>query len=387
MENFTDITTLIISGTLLLLALTTSFCSGFFRCPTRKKSKDDNEEPSGTNSLPRISIVFNIEGESDALRRNLPEYLKQDYQGGYDIIIVMRKGDHEVEDVLARYEDNPMVYSTYVPDSSRYMSKPKLAVTLAGKASKSDWLLLADISSTPASPQWLTTMACNTGEDIDMVLGYTQYDSRMSMYRRFFHLHTISYLLNESLKGTPYRSIGNNILFRRSMFMDNDGYRGNLKYTGGEFDFLVNKFATRSNTATEPSHDAWLLAEEMTDKGWRNKQLFYQENRKHMSRSLRHRLPYVADQLAMHLNYVVILAATVYAAVSSNWFLLAAAILAAILTITIRTIIGKRFFTTLNEKINSWCIVPFELTTLWYNTYLKLKYIHSDKYDFISHKI
>ena len=106
-----------------------------------------------------------------------------------------------------------------------------------------------------------------------------------------------------------------------------------------------------------------------------------------MSRSLRHRLPYVADQLAMHLNYVVILAATVYAVVSSNWFLLAAAILAAILTITIRTIIGKRFFTTLNEKINSWCIVPFELTTLWYNTYLKLKYIHSDKYDFISHKI
>lgn len=387
MELIYDSITLIASGLLLLLSLLTSFCSGFFRCPVKslKNSEVDGEKHTGEE--PRISVVFNIEGDSDALRRNLPAYLQQDYAGGYDIIVVIRKGDSEVEDVMAPYENNPKVYCTYVPDSSRYMSKPKLAVTLASKASKSDWLLLADICSVPASEKWLSTMTSRITDGIDMVLGYSKFDSSMSSYRRFFHMHTVSYLIREYIKGTPYRAISKNLLFKKSMFMDRDGYRGNLKYIGGEYDFLVNKYATGDNTTFVFERDAWLLTEPPTDKIWRNGILFYQENRKHMNRSMRHRLPYVVDQCALHLNYLLIVGVAVFACITNNWIMLSASILALIMTIAIRTIIGTRFARAMDEQIKSWQIVPYELVTLWYNIHYRLKYIHSDKYDFISHKI
>ena len=36
------------------------------------------------------------------------------------------KGDSEIEDVIKRYSDNPNLYSTYIPNSSRYVSRKKL---------------------------------------------------------------------------------------------------------------------------------------------------------------------------------------------------------------------------------------------------------------------
>lgn len=402
MEQFFDIITITSTGALLLIALIAPLCSGFYRCGrlirnkvdtfedienTNEDTKDVTENIKESTTLPTISIILNIEGESEALRHNLPIYLQQDYAGEYDVIIIIRKGDHEVEDVLSRYEDNPRVYSTYVPDSARYMSKPKLAVTLGGKASKSDWLMLADVNSAPLSDHWLTVMAANINNGTDMVLGYCQYTPEMSSFRRFIRLHSLSYLLGQSFNGTPYRSIGKNILFRKSMFLDQDGYRGNLKYTGGEYDFLVNKFATSHNTRTEINYRAWLQTELPTEKNWRNTQLFYQENRKHLNRSLRHRLPYVFDQCVMWFSYLLIIATIVYAAMTQNWLLLGAGVFSLILTITLRCYFAKRFITDMHEEIATFKLIPFELSTIWHNMYFKMKYLHSDKYDFISHKI
>ena len=121
MEQFFDIITITSTGALLLIALIAPLCSGFYRCGrlirnkvdtsegienTNEDTEDVTENIKESTTLPTISIILNIEGESEALRHNLPIYLQQDYAGEYDVIIIIRKGDHEVEDVLSRYEDN-----------------------------------------------------------------------------------------------------------------------------------------------------------------------------------------------------------------------------------------------------------------------------------------
>lgn len=88
-------------------------------------------------------------------RRILPAFLSQDYPGNFKVIVVAWKSDSDDEDVLKRYSSDPHLYTTYIPDSSRYMSRKKLAITIGVKAAQTEWVIMTDITSRPDSGQWL----------------------------------------------------------------------------------------------------------------------------------------------------------------------------------------------------------------------------------------
>lgn len=46
-----------------------------------------------------------------------------------------------------------------------------------------------------------------------------------------------------------------------------------------------------------------LIEETPTCKHWINKHLYYLEDRRHLKRSIRHRLPFYIDQMAVYFNY------------------------------------------------------------------------------------
>lgn len=410
MDNIViDDITLILSAILLAFAIITPFLNGFFRYPKQilaaalssSETAENSvtpmpEQPEGASaeqetvvppSLPRLSIILTPHDNAYELERNLPHFLHQDYPAGFEIIVVSRKGDAETDDVLKRFASNEHLYTTYIPDSSRYMSRKKLAVTLGVKAAKNEWVVLTDINCLPTSDQWLQLMARQCTDEKSLVIGYTAYDDATSDFRRFERLHTATYLIREDLQGTPYRHNGSNLLFRKSMFIGGDGYRGNLKLLRGEYDFIVNKYATRSNTAFVFDRNSWMIEQEPTDKSWKNKHLFYLENRKTMVRSFAHRFLFNLDQWALHLNYLFILAAIIYSIFTHHWIVTAMAGLALLTTITLRTLIGKKAIALFDEDINAWKIVPYEIRLLWHTLDNMLKHAHADKNDFISHKI
>ena len=373
--------TVIVSVLLLLSALITPMLNGFFR------KTEVQEGQGGQEVAPPVSIILTPHENPQELERNLPLIINQNYAPGFEVIVVIWKGDHETEDVLKRFVDDPHLYTTYVPDSARYMSKKKLAITLGVKAAKNEWLVFTDIESQPASDQWLSLMAQHCDESKDIVLGYTDYEEGTSDYRRFEHLHTAFYLLREDLKATPYRHNCCNMLLRKSVFIKGDGFRGNLKFLRGEYDFLVNKYADRNNTAVELHPDSWTIEQEPSDKSWMNKHLFYLENRQEMDRSLRHRLIYNTDQCAQHLNYIFIIAATIYSVLSWQWIITAAAAISLIITVIWRTIIAKKALRLFYQELGWWKIVPYEVSILYHNMNYLIRHHKADKYDFICHKV
>ena len=410
-----DNITIIISGILIVLSATTPFMNAFFRRPkalsiseetssptdnivvnnfevldnTDEMSKigeDETNEPS-TFSFPKLSIILTPHENALELEQNVSLFLDQDYPDGFEVIVVVWKGDSETEDVLKRFASNKHLYTTYIPESSRYMSRKKLAITLGVKAARNEWIVLTDIECQPASNQWLKLMARNCKDDKELVIGYTAYDNNTSDYRRFERLHTAMYLMREDVKKIPYRHNGNNLLFRKSMFITGDGFRGNLKYLRGEYDFIVNKYANKSNSALELHRDSWMIEQEPTDKTWRNKHLFYMENRQHMKRSFCHRILFNLDQWALHLNYLFILSALFFSIISQHWLITIIVCLTFIVSISIRTVIGHQAFLLFDEEISLWRIIPYEIGILWHNILYKVKYFKADKYDFISHKI
>lgn len=338
-------------------------------------------------SLPAISIVMAAHDHVSELEQHLPLILEQDYPAGFEVIVVVSKGDDGTDDLLeSMRRRHPNLYATFVPDSSRYMSRKKLAVTLGVKAAKNEWILLTEPECAPASPNWLRLMASHCEESVDMVMGYSNYSDEASDYKRYERAMYQRRLFSETSR-IAYRSEGQNLLFRKTMFMLGRGYDGNAQFVCGEYDFIVNKYATRGNTAAEQSPEAWLIEDAPTPKKWNNRHLYYMCTRKSLRRSFLHRLPFNAIQTLKHLWYVLLLAAIVVTGLMQQWLFLGIAALALIVTLIVHAIVCKKLADAYSLDISAVKALTFDLSYVWRALCYKIKYLKADKYDFTSHRL
>lgn len=387
-DNFTIITSL----ALILLSILAPMLNPFFRFKKQQQYDDSNLEE--TVATPSISLILTPYDNADTLEKNLPSFLQQHYPSGYQVIIVIEQGDHDVESIISRTlnsidlsEPKPEVYVTCIPKSSRYVSKKKLAITIGVKAAKYDWVLITESSCRPASPQWLSIMARHCSENNNLVVGYGKYDDGTSSFRRFERLHNSFYLMREYTKGTAYRMNSYNLLMCKSDFMDKGGFLGNLHLTRGEYDFLINKYAQKGNTALETDDRAWLIEDEPSDTKWLNRHLYYMESRRFLERSGRHRLLFNIDQTALHLTYLLLVAGILYASVDSNWILLGASVLALLVTVVFRIALCRRALKDFDERMFPVKALFYEISMIWRHIGYMIRYRLADKNDFTTHKL
>lgn len=386
-----DELTIIASGIIILLAIISPLINPFFRWRGKKEDNTDKDDAEATTSattpLPPISVIVTIHNDSDELDKHLALLLTQDYPADYQVVIVAEKGDTNAENIINKYHNNEHLYATFIPDSSRYMSRKKLAITIGVKAAKYEWVVITEPFSSPVSDEWLESMARNFNDTNNIVMGYSGYDQETKSYYRFERLRTSCYLMNEALHGTAYRTNGTNTAFRKSEFMHENGYQGNLNLIRGEYDFLVNKYARKGCTAVETSPKAWIRDDAPTKKAWHNKHIFYQQTRKQLQRCFAHRALYDFDMSMMILNYLFIIAALSYSILFQRWILTIAAGLALIITMSLRIWFAKKVIRQFDEHIPLWKIVPFEIGILWSSFANIIRYKLANKYDFTSHKI
>ena len=343
--------------------------------------------------------------QAQMLERHLPQFLSQDYAPGFEVVVVAEKGDSDTEDVLNRYAGNPLLYSTYIPDSSRYMSRKKLAITLGVKAAHNEWIVMTDAFCSPSGNHWLQAIASHitdnatdeanhaplpsggAGGGYNLIIGYSNYDDEARPYYRFERLQQACYTMREARRGKAYRAMGCNVAFRKSEFIAGDGFRGNLEHTRGEYDFLVNKFSQRRSTAVANEPDAWIIDDAPTRHEWRSRHIYYMHTRKYLARSFRHRLLPFIDELALHLCFLAIIGIGVFAGLTSRWILLGAAVVALVIAVCMRTSFARKTVRAYGEDIASWRLYPYELSGIWHKLYQHLRYWRADKAGFTSHKV
>lgn len=398
-----DLTSIVASGILIVLAVISWFANPFFRARnlfSSHQSLDDEtldaENPQAEvqpskeppfKKWPRISILITAHDNALELDNHLPTLLSQDYPGIFEVIVVAEKGDGSTEDVLKRYLNNRKLYYTFIPDSSRYMSRKKLMITLGVKAARYEWILLTEASSTPLSDTWLKTFAKNMTDDTNLVLGYSNYAKDAPAYYRFEQLRNACYCLNKAKGGIAYRTNSNNVAFKKEEFINKGGYRGNLQFLRGEYDFLVNKYAKREQTAVETDINSWVVDAKPSKKAWRQLHANYLCVRQQLRRNKRFRLIYNFDHCLFHLNYLAILSALVFSILTSRWILTGVAAIMLILTIVIRSRMAKKVLKRSKTEIPIWKVVPYEISILGKTIKYFFWYLRTDKTEFSSHKI
>ena len=156
-------------------------------------------------------------------------------------------------------EKYPHLYHSFTPDSARYISHKKLALTLGIKASKYDWLVFTETNCIPASKDWLKLMARNFTSQTQVVLGYSGYDRTKGwLHKRtaFDTLFQSLRYLGFALAGKPYMGIGRNLAYRKELFFQQKGFSKYLNLQRGEDDLFINQLATPSNTRVETDINA-----------------------------------------------------------------------------------------------------------------------------------
>ena len=377
---FFDSITIVVCVVLVVLAVASSLADVLIK----KVCTDDKEV--GDNACKPVSIIIIADNNANELRKNLPLFLSQDYPAGFEVIVVVDKDEDGTGDVLKTFSKHANFYTTFVPDSSRYMSRRKLAITLGVKAAKHELILLTDATCKPVSDKWVSRMAAACTDGVNMVLGYSNYVCEAGSYKMFYRFRREYALLHEACSGNAYGMAGNNLLFRKSMFMSGNGFRGNLKYLRGEYHFLVNKYAKSGGVAVETHQDSFIEEEAPSRKSWYNRNVFYVETRRHLTGSFKHRAMFNIDMLMLHVCFLLSIASAVYAVCFADWLVLPFSCVALVAPFVVRTLVAKRAMAKFQVGVSLFKVVPYELVLIWHNLRYAMAYRFADKYDFISHK-
>ena len=239
-----SLTTIIAGAVVVLLAILGSLINPFLRSLRFPDIAENEENPAEEESLESrepISVIITAHDNLYELEHNLQMFLQQKYPADYQVIVVCQSTDGETQDYLKHMAaENSHLYYTYIPESSRYMSRKKQQITLGVKAAKYEWIILTEPTCTPSNDKWLYTMARNCQEPNHLVLGYVALDEATKGVRRFDSIRKAYYLLRRAQLSYGYRTHMPNVAFRKSDFMREQGYQGNLEYVRGEYAFLVN---------------------------------------------------------------------------------------------------------------------------------------------------
>ena len=271
--------------------------------------------------LPPLSVVICARNESENLRRNLPAILKQDYPD-FEVIVINDGSTDESEDLLSELEEEyPNLYHSFTPDSARYISRKKLALTLGIKASKYDWLVFTEADCTPVSDKWLRRIARNFTPSTDIVLGYSGYERGKGwLHKRvsFDSLFTSLRYLGFALAGKPYMGIGRNLAYRKELFFKVKGFSTHLNMQRGEDDLFINQIANENNTRVETSPDSVIRMQPVERyKDWKEEKVSYMETARFYKGSQRWVLG--LETATRLLFYVACLSGIVFGILSFHW--------------------------------------------------------------------
>ena len=257
--------------------------SRYMCAPARKIRKDrKNEQTVDQNACPGVSVILCAHNEAYNLSHYLQALLTQDYPE-YEVIVVDDGSEDETRAMIERYMiRDERLHMTFVPYGARVGSTKKLALTLAAKAAKYDYLLLTDADCVPESNQWIRAMMAGfANEKTDVVLGFSPYFAEEGHVNRLVRYDTLFnglHYLGAALCGHPYMGVGRNLAYRKAMFFESGGFTHLMNNIAGDDDLFVNHVATKENTSVVLRRESftWSIAKK-TMRDW------LQQKRRHLS--------------------------------------------------------------------------------------------------------
>ncbi len=239
-----------------------------------------------------VSVVVSAHNEAENLKKLIPALFRQEHSDFQVVIINDRSTDDTAGllwDFRQTYGDRLHVVEVPPQEWKSFRGNKKFALTLGIKAARHDRLLLTDADCLPASPRWISRMTAPLDdENIQFVLGYGRYRKHPGLLNsiiRYETLQTMAQYAGHALRGIPYMGVGRNLAYRKSFFLQNNGFDRHFHLLSGDDDLLVNRLGTKENTAVCLHPEAHTISEpKRSFRDW------FRQKRRHLSASSHYRL-------------------------------------------------------------------------------------------------
>lgn len=230
---------------------------------------------------PPVTVIVCAHNELENLRELLPMLNEQDYPT-YEVIVMNdRSWDGTEEFADTESKEWEKVRFIHIEQEYDHVTPKKYAITTAIRNAKHDIVLLTDADCRPTTDQWIKGMASHLTSDKQIVLGFSPYEKHTGFLNRLIRFETfyvaVQYL-SFALAGNPYMGVGRNLMYRKSLFLQNKGFYTHLRITGGDDDLLMNEIANHQNTAVCVDPDTFMVSIPKTT--W---QSWYWQKKRHLS--------------------------------------------------------------------------------------------------------
>lgn len=266
------------------LGIQVLFYLGIFSALAFHSSGTPHEEPG---TWPGVSIVVAAWNELFNLGELILLLEAQDYPDLEIILVDDRSSDGTYDFLLTDLEPFPRVKFVHIDALPDHFTAKKFAVTMGIKKASKEIILVTDADCRPVSDQWVKQMVLHLGEK-EVVLGFSPYQGLPGLLNAFIRYETfqtaIQYL-GFALRGLPFMGVGRNLMYRKSLFWQNNGFASHYSLLSGDDDLFVNEAANARNTAVclAPETHVYSMPK-LTYSAW------YKQKLRHLSVGKRYKL-------------------------------------------------------------------------------------------------
>jgi len=210
------------------------------------KTNFSNSSPTN----PPVSVIICTWNEEQNLKKLIPIILAQEYPDFELVIVDDRSSDESYNYVIKLRDEVPNLKVVRIDTVPDHIDAKKYAITLGIKAASHDVLLFCDADCRPRSKNWIKQMAGKMTDSTSFVLGFSPYKTEKTLLSLLIGYETIITAINylsSALWGAPYMGVGRNLMYRKSLFIEEKGFHGFQKVTGGDDDLFVNKHSNAQN--------------------------------------------------------------------------------------------------------------------------------------------
>jgi len=207
----------------------------FYRKILSAKSNESEEIPERP-----ISVLLNVRNEEERIEQFLLRLLDQNYSD-FEIIVV---DDFSADSTLIKLgvmaRQYPKIKFSSLSQENRYSEK--MAMNLALKAAKNDWVLFLCPETTLDDRDYLSKLNREMKADDQMLVSYINYEAGADRYNRLCRverLHAFWKASASRVAAVPVLYQQVNVLFNKQLYFKNDGFKGkmNAHYAGLELIF------------------------------------------------------------------------------------------------------------------------------------------------------
>lgn len=238
------------------------------------------EKKHSTPTSRGISVIIAAKDDARNLKKYLASVLNQHYPL-FEVIVVNDHSRDQSSEVLKDFEKQYDHLKTI--NLNNACSSKKNAISEGIKHSMYDTLCFTDADCFPKNNEWLKTMSAFISDKTPIVLGYSPYKKQTGLLNKLIRFETLQTAINYfgfANINLPYMGVGRNLMYKKEVFTDLNGFKNHLNLLSGDDDLLVNNAVKYYKVGLCLKKESFVLSEPETSlSSW------YNQKKRHYSTS------------------------------------------------------------------------------------------------------